>query len=126
MNQMEQLEIQLRAWQPRRPSAKCRTAIFGRKFSGAHRVPLQIFWQWSLPVAACVVLLLGTLSQRAGELSRVARLSQDAPMFAAALSNQSFVAFFAGNERNEQNSLRNTFEWTNASRYTPSIAPLIH
>src|SRR5437870_2746306 len=109
MNQMEQLEIQLRAWQPRRPSAKCKTALFGKKSGERHS--LALFWGWSLPVAASVVLLLGTLGQRAGELARVARLGEQAPMIATVLSNQSLVAFLPGSGQNDQNMLRNTFEW---------------
>lgn len=124
MNQMEQLEIQLRAWQPRRPSAKCKTAIFGKKSDDAAR-SLALLWNWSLPVASSLMLLLTTLGQRDGDLARAARLGEQSPMIATVLSNQSFAAFLPGNSQNDQNTLRNTFEWTNASRYTPSIAPLI-
>ena len=121
---MEQSEIQLRAWQPRRPSAKCKTTIFGKKSEANHS--LALLWNWSLPVAASLMLLLATAGQRAGDLSRAARLGEQAPMIATVLSNQSLVAFWAENSQNDQNTLRNTFEWTNVSRYTPSIAPLIH
>ena len=124
MNKMEQLEIQLRAWQPRRLSAKCKAAIFGKKPD--HHHSLALLWNWSLPIAACLMVLLATLGQRAGDLARTASLGEQAPMIAAALSNQSFMAFWPGNSQSDQNTLRNTFEWTNASRYTPSIAPLIH
>ena len=125
MNQMELLEIQLRAWQPRRPSAKCKTAIFGKKSDDAAR-SLALLWNWSLPVAACLMILLATLGQRAGDLARVARLGEQCPMIATVLSNQSLVAFWPESSQNDQNTLRNTFEWTNVSRYTPSVAPLIH
>lgn len=124
MNQMELLEIQLRAWQPRRPSAKCKTALFGKKSADSHS--LALFWNWSLPIAACVMILLATLGQRAGDLARVARLGEQGPMIATVLSNQSLVAFWPESSQSDQNTLRNTFEWTNASRYTPSVAPLIH
>ena len=125
MNQMEHLEIQLRAWQPRRPSPKCKTALFGKKSEDAVR-SLALLWNWSLPIAASMVLLLATLGQRGSDLARVASLGNQGPMIATVLSNQSFAAFWPGNPQNDQNTLRNTFEWTNASRYTPSIAPLIH
>ena len=124
MNQMEHLEIQLRAWQPRRPSAKCKHALFGYKSTARHS--LALFWNWSLPVAACLMILLATLGQRASDLARVARLGEQVPLIATVLSNQSLVAFWPESSQNDQNTLRNTFEWTNANRYTPSIAPLIH
>ena len=124
MNQLELLEIQLRAWQPRRPSPKCKAALFGKKSADRHS--LALFWNWSLPVAACLMILLGTLGQRAGELARVARLGEQVPMIATVLSNQSLVAFWPESSQNDQNTLRNTFEWTNVSRCTPSAAPLIH
>ena len=121
---MELLEIQLRAWQPRRPSAKCKPALFGKKSADRHS--LALFWNWSLPIAASMMLLLATLGHRTGELSRVARLSEEAPMVAMLMSNQTLAAFWPGNSQNDQNTLRNTFEWTNVSHYTPSIAPLIY
>lgn len=125
MNQMEHLETQLRAWQPRRPSAKCKTALFGKKTEDTAR-SLAMLWNWSLPIAASMVVLLATLGQRGGDLARVASLGEQGAMIATVLSNQSLSAFWPGNPQNDQNTLRNTFEWTNASRYTPSIAPLIH
>ena len=125
MNLMELLEIQLRARQPRRPSAKCKTAIFGKKSDDAAR-SLALLWNWSVPIAASLMLLLATLGQRGGDFARVARLGEQGQMIATVLSNQSFAAFLPGNSQNDQNTVRNTFEWTNASRYTPSIAPLIH
>ena len=125
MNQIEQLETLLHAWQPRRPSAKCKTAIFGKP-SGAHRATLQLLWNWSLPVAACFMLLLATLDQRGGDLSSVSRIGGQTPTIAMLMSNETIAAFWPGNAQSDQNTLRNTFEWTNASRCTPSIAPLIH
>ena len=42
------------------------------------------------------------------------------PILAVILSNQSYAAYLPSSFQPEQNSLRNTFEWTNLSRSATS------
>lgn len=119
-----ELEILLQAWRPRRPSAKCRKNIFAERQSPPRAITLP--FAWLVPVAACLLILLASISRDTDKFSRVAQAGSQGQMIAMVLSNRSFAACLPGGFQNDQNMLRNTFEWTNASHYTPSIRSLIH
>ncbi len=120
---MNELETLLQAWQPRRPSVKRRRAIFGKPETSPRSIALP--FNWLMPAAACLVALLTVLGYSADRFSRAAQSGAQVPMMAMVMSNQSFTACLLGDCRNDQNTLRNTFEWTNAARYTPSIRSLL-
>ena len=119
MNEMNDLELLLNSWAPRRPSPKLRRRIFDAPPAvavHAARITPQALtprFIWLAPAAACLLLVVAIVSQRNGPGFRVASAS---PLIGTILSNQSYAAFIPSRFQTEQNSLRNTFEWTNLSR----------
>jgi len=151
MNEMNDLEMQLRSWAPRRPSAKVRERIFERQTTeakgsrgrsphlacGVLRVPFaDVFhavsamaralkpasFRWLAPAMAGLFLTCIILNQRNAPMASPAT----APLIAMILSsNQSAAAYLPGSFQREQNRLpSDTFEWTNGSGSTSSISSL--
>jgi hypothetical protein len=128
------LETQLRAWRPRRPSAKLKARIFSAAHPpiaseqasvtdddshGATRHP----WAWLAPVTAALLFVAVLFNQRNGPGFSVTATSS--PMVAMALSNQSVAAWLPGSLARDVNGLpAETFEWTNGSGSTSSISSL--
>ena len=78
---------------------------------------------WLAPATACLLLFFVTVSQRSGELARLAAASNQMPIMAVTLSNVSLAAYLPGSFANDQNAVRpNTFEWTNHG-HSPSSIP---
>jgi hypothetical protein len=132
MNELNELEAQLRAWAPRRPSPRLEDRIFhslpigGGAVAGAGqpqpltRRPLVT---WLAPATAALLLVGVVLNQRNGPSFTVTRVST--PMVAMAMSNQSAAAFLPGSFSHDVNGLpAETFEWTNGSGSTSSISSL--
>jgi hypothetical protein len=150
MKEMNDLEMQLRSWAPRRPSAKVRERIFARAarqgaveegearvaccvlrvpFLGAlhtmsamaHRLKPTSF-RWLAPAMAGLFLTCMLLNQRNTPMASPAT----APLIAMILSsNQSAAAYLPGSFQREQNRVpSDTFEWTNGSGSTSSISSL--
>ena len=132
MTEMKELEMELRSWQPRRPSAKLERRLFARpstetgaETAAASDHPSPSFrLSWLAPATAALFLMCLLFNPRNG--STLTSSASAGPMVAMMMSNQNLVAFLSGNSQNEQNTLRNTFERTNVSRYAPGIAPLVH
>src|SRR5437867_156553 len=97
MNEMNELETQLRSWAPRPPSARISRALFGREMVqeparrpalAARRASPGFLLNWLAPAVAAVALMLAffhlptnpALSNRSGTT----------PIMAVILSNQSF------------------------------------
>jgi len=128
---MKELEMELRSWQPRRPSAKLERQLFARPCAAAaaetpttNEGPSPSFrLSWLAPATAALFLMCALFNPR--NSSSISSASAE-PMVAMMMSNQNLVAFLSANPQNEQNTLRNTFERTNVSRYAPGIAPLVH
>src|SRR5262249_7173224 len=148
MNEMNDLEMQLRSWAPRRPSAKVRERIFaadrtkastgeGHIASSVLRVPFTdaihtvsafahglkpASFRWLAPAMAGLFLTCIILNQRNTPMASPAT----APLIAMILSsNQSAAAYLPGSFQREQNRLpSDTFEWTNGSGSTSSISSL--
>jgi hypothetical protein len=150
MKEMNDLEMQLRSWAPRRPSAKLRERIFARQatekapqqieagaacsvlripFTGAFHSILAIAhglkpasFRWLAPAMAGLFLTCIILNQRNAPMASPAT----APLIAMILSsNQSAAAYLPGSFQREQNRLpSDTFEWTNGSGSTSSISSL--
>src|SRR5689334_8711616 len=113
MNEMNELETQLRSWKLRRPSAKL-DALFApaaRKPSRPRALP------WVVPAMAAFLFTCLMISHN-GPAS-FADSGARSPLMGVILSNQSYVAYLP-NSYQPANNRVDTFEWTNGSRSTPS------
>ena len=138
MNEMNDLEMQLRSWAPRHPSAKVKQRIFSAKsaeFAPVHPIILladqlsrvtrwlkPTSFRWLAPAMAGLFLVCIILNQHSAPIASPA----SAPLMAMILSsNQSAAAYLPGSFQREQNRLpSDTFEWTNGSGSTSSISSL--
>jgi hypothetical protein len=114
---MKELETQLRSWAPRRPSARLKGRIFGRREPGA---PLSFSLSWLAPATAALLVTFGLLHQR-----HFPALAEKPGVFAFAtvLSNQSAVASLVTGSQSEQNNLpADAFQWSNG-RQPAGYAP---
>lgn len=147
---MNDLEMQLRSWAPRRPSAKVKQRIFASHRAAdvaaqsearvacsvfrdpmlpviesiaaiAHRLKPTSF-RWLAPAMAALFLMCILLNQHSTPMAA----STTNPLIAMILSsNQSAAAYLPGSFQREQNGLpSDTFEWTNGSGSTSSISSL--
>ena len=120
MNETNELEMQLRSWVPRRPSARLERHLFGPQ-PIAHEP--AIGFRWLAPVTAAFVVLCVLMTQRNGPANSSATPSNT--MIAAALSNQFAAGWLPGSVGREQNALpAETFEWTNGNGWSSSNGPL--
>jgi hypothetical protein len=120
MNEMEELEMQLRSWVPRRPSARLERRLFGPR-PAPHKPAFG--FRWLAPVTAAFVVLCVLMTQHNGPSNSLATPSNT--MVAAALSNQLAAGWLSGSLAREQNALpTETFEWTNGNGWSSSNGPL--
>ena len=120
MNKLNPWETPFRSWTPRRPSAGHKARVFGRAVAveRTRHVSLGLL----APATVCLLLFFVTVSQRSGELARLAAASNQMPIMAVTLSNVSLAAYLPGSFANDQNAVRpNTFEWTNHGHFPSSI-----
>src|SRR5215831_4524121 len=120
MNETNDLEMLLRSWVPRHPSARLERRLFGPK-------PLTnstgLGFRWLAPVTAAFVVLCVLMTQRNGPSNSLATPSNT--MIAAALSNQLAAGWLPGSLTREQNALpAETLEWTNGNGWSSSNGPL--
>src|ERR1051325_3711270 len=139
MNEMNDLEMQLRSWALRRPSAKLKQRIFASDrtagfaqvhpiFLFTHHVSRITRWlsptsfRWLAPAMAALFFMCILLNQHSTPMASPA----SSPLVAMILSsNQSAAAYLPGSFQREQNGLpSDTFEWTNGSGSTSSISSL--
>src|SRR5881396_3233356 len=121
MNKLNPWETPFRSWTPRRPSAGLKARVFG----GAMAVerPRHVSLGWLAPATVCLLLFFVTVSQRSGELARLAAGSNQIPIMAVTLSNVSLAAYPPESFANDRNAVRpDTFEWTNHG-HSPSSIP---
>src|SRR6478736_5169974 len=110
MSELNELEMQLRSWVPRRPSAKLRRKLFSRAASANDPEP-SFRLSWLPPATAGLLLLCVLFNQHSSQAISSAGANS---MVAVALSNQSVAAFLPGSFPREHNGLPNgTFQWTN-------------
>jgi hypothetical protein len=132
MNDMNELETQLRSWVPRRPSARLEQRWVGSQRASAvaiaapdsleEQAPVFRF-RWLVPATAALILLCVLFNQREGY--GVGGSTNSSPLVAMILSNHSVAAYLPGTEAREQNRPpADTFEWTNGSGSTSSIRSL--
>jgi hypothetical protein len=132
---MNELEMRLRSWAPRRPSAKLRQSIFAPETARAVAMPLLTHsaarithwlrptsFRWLAPAMAALFLVCVLLNQHNTPMAAPA----SSPLIAMILSsNQSAAAYLPGSFQREQNGIpSDTFEWTNGSGSTSSISSL--
>ena len=132
MNEMNESELQLRSWAPRRPSAKLDQKLFGRSQtedtanSSQHetRNTEHLFsFRWLVPATAALLLTCLILNQH--NSTPITGGTRREPMVAMIMSNQSAIPYLPGSFQREQNILlADTFEWTNGSGSTSSISSL--
>ena len=111
MNQTNPLEMQLRSWVPRRPSARLKKRIFPAPPSPS--APAGSF-SWLAPAIACLLVALALVGQRNGS-SNSSSASHRSALVATMSSNQSAAAYLSGGFRRGRNQLA-SFAWTNGSR----------
>ena len=126
MNDMEQLENQLRSWAPRRPSAKLERRLFASPIGleldpreepevTGHLHGLRL--GWLVPAMAAFVLFCMLFNQRQSVNSSDETSSG---LLAVISNNQSaYPPLTSAGQQNRPSA--NTFEWTNGSGSTSSI-----
>jgi hypothetical protein len=120
MKETESLETQLRSWRPRRPSA----GLERRIFCGPARFVSRTAWLVGslAPAVACALITLSIFSREnfngsLPQVSMIASLSQPPGSAETELT---------GVRKGENNWASVTFDWTNRSGFTSSIAPFVH
>jgi hypothetical protein len=123
MNETNELEMRLRSWVPRHPSAKLKQKIFGAPSVTAPTPETPAFrLSWLAPATATLFLMCLLFNQRNNPAMSTGGSS--GPIMAMILSNQS-AAYLPGSFQSDQNRLpADTFEWTNAGSSTSSIRSL--
>jgi len=133
MNEMNELETQLRMWAPRRPSAALKQRIFASRDQApatcsrddrpeTESSPTSFRLSWLAPVAVCVVAMCALFVQRNPVISAS---GDSGPMMAVIMSNHSASAYSPAATLAGRNGLpADTFEWTNRSGSTSSIRSL--
>ena len=127
MNDMNELERQLRSWVPRRPSAKLERRFFASRAAAGvadyqppliHHLGFRL--RWVAPATAAFVLLCVLYNQRVGD--NLGGGASSGHIMAMILSNQSAVAYLPAGFQNSPPA--DTFEWTNGSGSTSSMRSL--
>jgi hypothetical protein len=108
---MNPLEMQLRSWVPRRPSARLKKRLFPAPASPS--APAGSF-SWLAPATACLLVAVVVLGQRDWS-SNSPGASHRSALVATVLSNQSSAAYLSGGFWRSRNQLA-SFAWTNGSR----------
>ena len=127
---MNELELQLRSWAPRPPSAKLSQKLFPKAEDASRGTEHEtrntehaFSFRWLVPATAALLLMCVVLNQHnTAPLTGGVRRE---PMVAMIMSNQSAIPYLPGTFQREQNMvLADTFEWTNGSGSTSSISSL--
>lgn len=106
---MNELEMELRSWALRRPSAKLKRRIFARRPAE----PAAAFsWSWLAPATAALLMMGMLLNQRHN--ATLFEPGKTGPLVAMIMSNQSAAASLPAGFESQQNALpADTFKWTN-------------
>lgn len=111
---MEELEIQLQSWAPRRPSAKLKRRIFAVAAPTTLEESPAFRFRWLAPATAALVLLALLANPREGGM---ARAGTNSVLFAVASNYPSVHSQHNGPPSD-------TFEWTNGNGFPSSIRSL--
>ena len=114
MNELNDLETQLRSWALRRPSARLKRRLFRRPPPEAAAEPEPSFrLSWLPPATAAALLLCVLFNQHSSQALSSAGSNS---IVAVALSNQSIAPWLPGSFSREYNGPpTGNFEWTNGS-----------
>ena len=112
MSDLNELELRLRSWVPRRPSAALERRLFRQPVpETVSEPPFRLSW---MPPAMAALMLLCVLFNQ--HYSQTFSSAGSRSMVAVALSNQSIAPWLPGSFSREHNGLPSgTFEWTNGS-----------
>jgi len=119
MKEMNLLEMQLRSWELRPPSAALKRHIFQTRT----RCPgVVVALRWLAPAAACALLAITVVRQESGIATSPSRHQ---PMVAMIQSNQSLAADLSNGPTRAGNDFSAVgFEWTNRSDCTSNTRSL--
>jgi hypothetical protein len=121
LNELNELETQLRSWSPRRPSARIERQLFAREAGGTPMAG-RFSFQWLAPATALLMVLCMLFSERSNP--SLASSGSGQWMVATIMSNQSAAPYLPGSFTRDANILSaNSFEWTNGSRSPSSLGP---
>jgi hypothetical protein len=118
MNNLNELENQLRQWTPRRPSARLEEALFGPPPKAPRRFAPGMALRWLAPAMACMLFTL-TVVQQNSIPARAGRFPVKDLHSNLASSN---LLFCAGGGENFWN--RVTFDWTKDGQFTSTVHSL--
>jgi len=112
MSDLNELELRLRSWVPRRPSAALERRLFRQPVpETVSEPPFRLSW---MPPAMAALMLICVLFNQHN--SRTFSSAGSSSMVAVALSNQSIAPWLPGSFSREHNGLPSgTFESTNGS-----------
>ena len=118
MSELNELELRLRSWAPRRPSAALERRLFRQPVpETVSEPPFRL--SWMPPAMAALMLLCVLFNQHSSQALSSAGSNS---MVAVALSNQSIAPWLPGSFCREHNGLPNgTFEWTNGNNSSSGI-----
>ena len=117
---MSELEIQLRGWTLRRPSAKLERQLFAPAPAPTD-VLAPFRFSWLAPTAAALALLCVLFNQRYAV--NFSASVGTGPLVAMILSNQSAAAYLPGSVQAEQNNLpADAFRWAPSRSPSPKAA----
>ena len=114
---MDSLENRLRSCPPRSPSARLKRRLFA---APSRLLPKTAWLLGTLaPATACVLLTFSAFNA-----DNTGHLGRRDTMTAMIMSNQNYAAYASDNFRGTENRLSAvTFDWTNHSGFTSSMAP---
>jgi hypothetical protein len=109
---MNSLEMQLRSWEPRPPSASLKQRLFPARVQARPPAP-PLAWRWLAPALTCVLLAVVVVNQETGVAPR---RSRPEPIVAVASSNHSSAASLSNDIKRAGSALPGgSYEWTNRS-----------
>jgi hypothetical protein len=129
MNDMEQLENQLRSWAPRRPSARLERRLFGDQAvvalegSSSRTIPQHgARFAWLAPAMAGFALICMLFNQRPGG---TASSGTNSGHFLAVISSNQSSYLASGISRQQNRPATDIFESTNDNNFTSSVRFLL-
>lgn len=117
---MNSTEVQLRSWEPRRPSAKLKHKLFAE--ARPRRQSGHLTWQWLAPAAACLLLAITMFNPNNGLVNGTA--TQESLTLVSSNLNPLILAEDALNQ-SKHNHPANRIEWTNGSAFTSSVSSFL-
>lgn len=123
MNDLSQLEKQLRSWTPRPPSPALKAKLFGVAAPVAEPAPEHTVpaWQWLAPAMAVFVVAMMSWT----EGSRRSFVSSADAGVSSALNNPELAAYSPAHGGGHNAWPRATFDWTNERQTLSAATPVL-